>query len=182
MPEGSRRVPAFGIAMVVIFGVDVSTDLLVTVVQTAIILASTFLVAVLIRKLFKRFIGTTSEKSAQGISRLLQGIVILIGLLAVVATLRVDISSLIIGLGAFSIAISFALSTIINNLVAGFLIQADGTVRVGDTISVGVIQGRVVRMRPRVTEVLTKEGSRVFIPNAFLVANPVINMGRAPPR
>ena len=164
--------------MVVIFGVDIDATALLIVVQALVIAVATFAVARLLRRLFSRYAKTESERSARNVSRILQAIVYLVGILAIGATLDIDVSSVIIGLGAVSIAVSFALSTLINNHVAGFLIQADGTVRIGDQISVGGIEGRVIRMRTRAMVLVTKDGSRVFVPNAFLMSNPVINRGR----
>ena len=119
------------------------------------------------------------------IGRVLQAIIVIVGLLAIFAALNVDVSSVIVGLGGVSIAVSFALSTLLNNLVAGVLIVADDSVRVGDTIRIGVLaaggpEGRVVRMRTRATELETTEGRRIFVPNGYLAQNPVLRVSRAP--
>ena len=119
------------------------------------------------------------------IGRVLQAIIVIVGLLAIFAALNVDVSSVIVGLGGVSIAVSFALSTLLNNLVAGVLIVADDSVRVGDTIRIGVLaaggpEGRVVRMRTGATELETTEGRRVFVPNGYLAENPVLRVSRAP--
>ena len=102
----------------------------------------------------------------------------IVGVLAIFATLNIDISSLLISLGAVSIAVSFALSSLLNNMVSGVLILADDSVRVGDTIKVGDLQGRVVRMRMRASELETPEGRRFFVPNVYLAQNPVVRIGR----
>lgn len=178
---GFKPLRASGPAMVQIFGVNVSEDAFFTALQAAIIIVATVVIARLIHRLFKTFDEKPSEASsraARNLGRILQVIVYTIGLLAIGATLDIDISSLVIGLGTVSIAISFALSTLINNLVAGFLIQADGSVRIGDNVSLGDIQGRVVRMRTRATMLVTKEGALVFVPNAYFMANPLVNRGR----
>lgn len=70
-----------------------------------------------------------------------------------------------------SIAMSFALSTLLNHRFAGALVMADD-VRPGDAIKVGSLQGRVVRLRTRATELETPEGRRVFVPNVYLARNP----------
>ncbi len=164
--------------MVAVFGVDIPEEELVMVAKVVVIAASTVLIAGLIRRLFNRLLGKAPERAVKGVSRVLQLVVYTVGIFAILAVFGMDVSSAVISLGAASIAVSFALSTLINNLVAGFLIQADGSVRVGDNISFGGIDGRVVRMRTRAMMVVTKEGSIVFVPNAYFMSNPVINHGR----
>ena len=164
--------------MVNVFGVDISEQDFLTVAKVVVIGAGTLLIATLVRRLFNRLLGKAPERAVKGVSRILQLIIYVVGVLAILAALDVDVSSLVISLGAVSIALSFALSTLINNLVAGFLIQADGSVRVGDNVSFGGIEGRVVRMRTRALMVVTKEGAIVFVPNAYFMSNPVINRGR----
>ncbi len=164
--------------MVTVFGVDISEQDLLTVAKVIVIGAGTLLIAALIRRLFHRLLGKAPERGVRGVSRVLQLLIYAVGVLAVLAALNVDVSSVVISLGAASIALSFALSTLINNLVAGFLIQADGSVRVGDNVSFGGIDGRVVRMRTRAMMVVTKDGAIVFVPNAYFMSNPVVNRGR----
>jgi len=57
-----------------------------------------------------------------------------------------DLTSLIVGLGAFSIAISFATSTIIRNLVSGLFVQADRAFQIGDRIMIQGIEVKVVKI------------------------------------
>lgn len=164
--------------MVAFFGIDISEDVLLAVARVTVIGAGSVLVATLVRRLFKRFMGKAPERAVRGVSRVLQLIIYAIGALAILATLDIDVSSVVISLGAASIAVSFALSTLINNLVAGFLIQADGSVRVGDNVAFGGINGRVVRMRTRAMMVVMEDGAIVFVPNAYFMSNPIVNRGR----
>jgi len=164
--------------MVAIFGVDISANDLLALARILAIGVGTVVVVALIRRLFNRLAGKAPERAVKGVSRLLQLVTFVVGGLAILAALQIDVTSVVISLGAASIAVSFALSTLINNLVAGFLTQADGSVRVGDNVSFGGIEGRVVRMRTRALMVVTKEGSIVFVPNAYFMSNPVINRGR----
>ncbi len=165
--------------MVNVLGLDIP-DSIVPYLKAVIIAAATYLVAWLFRRLFLRVVEHAGERNviARRVGRVIQIIVVLVGVLAIVSILPIDISSVILGLGAVSIAVSFALSTLLNNLVAGILIIADDSVRVGDTIKVGDLQGRVVRMRTRATELETPEGKRVFVPNVYLAQNPLQRLAR----
>lgn len=165
--------------MALLFGVEVSDDL-VRILKAVAIAVGTYVAAWLVRRLFLRSVEHPGDRNviARQVSRVLQAVIVIVGVLGVFAALEIDVSSVIIGLGAVSIAVSFALSTLLNNMVSGVLILADDSVRVGDTIKVGDLQGRVTRIRVRATELETADGKRIFIPNVYLAQNPVQRLNR----
>lgn len=150
------------------------------IVATILIVAGTYAAAWIVRRLFLHSVEHLGGQNviARRISRVLQALILVVGFIGVVAVWNIDVSSVIIGLGAVSIAVSYALSTLLNNMVSGVLLLADDSVRVGDTIKVGDLQGRVVRMRMRASELETTDGRRVFIPNVYLAQNPVQRLAR----
>lgn len=160
-------------------GFDIPNELLL-ILQAAVIAAATYVAAWIVRRVFLRSVEHADGRNlvARRVGRVLQAIIVVVGVLAIFAVLQIDVSSVVISLGAASIALSFALSTLLNNLVAGILIMADDSVRVGDTIKVGDLQGRVIRMRTRATELETAEGKRVFLPNVYLAQNPLVRLDR----
>ncbi len=153
----------------------------VLILQAAAIAVATYVAAWLVRRLFLHAVEHTRSPNPamRRTGRVLQGIIVLGGVLAIFAVLKIDISSVLISLGGVTIAVSFALSTLLNNLVAGALILADDSVRPGDTIKIGDLQGRVVWMRTRATELETPDGRQIFVPNVYLAQNPVTRLSRA---
>jgi small-conductance mechanosensitive channel len=94
--------------------------MLMAVVKVVIALAATFMVAKIVSKVLGKVFETTFPEGIEhGIVRVSKYVVYVIGLFVVVGVLGVDLTSLLLGLGAFSIAISFATSNIIQNLVSG---------------------------------------------------------------
>lgn len=89
-----------------------------------------------------------------------------------------DLTSVIVGLGAFSIAISFAMSNILQNFVSGIIVQSDRAFKVGDEIQVRIAgkeyEGKVVKMRIRTTIIKNKDGDKISIPNSAFITKPVI--------
>lgn len=165
--------------MALLFGVEVSDDL-VRILKAVAIAVGTYVAAWLVRRLFLRSVEHPGDRNviARQVSRVLQAVIVIVGVLGIFAALEIDVSSVVISLGAVSIAVSFALSTLLNNMVSGVLILADDSVRVGDTIKVGDLQGRVTRVRVRATELETADGKRIFIPNVYLAQNPVQRLNR----
>jgi small conductance mechanosensitive channel len=160
--------------MIVIFGVETSPYL-----EALVAAAATYVVAKVVSRLLARVFEKTPfpENLERGMVKASKYVVYLVGLLVVVGVLGIDLTSIVIGLGAFSIAVSFALSDLIKNLVSGILIQADRPFKVGDVIQVKSFEGRVVRMRVRTTELETEDGHRVFVPNSMFATNAIVNRG-----
>ena len=151
-----------------VFGIDV-----LQVIEVVVVLA----IAYLSGKLVSRFLLKLFEKTPfpenveRAIGKISRYVVYAMGVMAVIAFLGFDLTSLILGLGAFSIAISFATSTIIQNLVSGLLVQADRAFQVGDRIVIQGVEGEVVKISVRTTVIQTDEGHSVYIPNALFLTN-----------
>jgi small-conductance mechanosensitive channel len=151
-----------------VFGID-----LIQVIEVVLALAITYIAGKIVSKaLFKLFQKTPfPENIENAIAKISKYVIYIIGIFVVIALLGFDLTALIVGLGAFSIAISFAISTIIQNLVSGLLVQADRAFQIGDVIVIQGIEGKVVKISVRTTMIETKEGHWVYIPNALFLTH-----------
>ncbi|MEE8232567.1 MAG: mechanosensitive ion channel domain-containing protein [Thermoplasmata archaeon] len=167
----------FGIDLgsVVIFGFRLTAILTAVVLAIVIYLAANVVSALLARAFQRTDFPEDIEKSLVSASRLL---VYIVGVFVVFAALGMDLTALVLGLGAFSIALSFALSDIIKNVTSGLLVQADKPFYPGDTIKVGKIEGKVLKTKIRTTILETKEGHIVYIPNTWFTTKEIINRTR----
>lgn len=152
----------------IVFGID-----LIQVIQVILGLAITYVFGKLFsRSLFKLFRKTPFPENVENaIVKISKYVIYATGILIVIAFLGFDLTSLIVGLGAFSIAISFATSTIIQNLVSGLLVQADRAFQIGDRIMIQGVEGNVVKISVRTTVIETTEGHWVYIPNSLFMTN-----------
>jgi len=159
-------------------------EMLTGVVKVIIALAATYIVAKIVSKVLSRVFEKTPfpEGIERGIVRVSKYVVYIIGLFIIVAVLGVDLTSLLLGLGAFSIAISFAMSTIIQNLVSGIIVLGEKAFEIGDVIQVRVggkeYLGRVIEIGIRSTMIQTEDGNIVFLPNSLFLSTPLIRMER----
>jgi small conductance mechanosensitive channel len=168
-----------------IFGIDLGSMVIFVLplpaILTAIVLAIVFylaanVVSALLTRVFQRTdFPEDIEKSLVSASRLL---VYVVGVFAVFAGLGMDLTALVLGLGAFSIALSFALSDIIKNVTSGLLVQADKPFYPGDIIKVGKIEGKVLKTKIRTTVLETEEGHIAYIPNTWFTTKEIINRTR----
>lgn len=154
-----------------LFGVDI-----VQVLEVLIALAATYVIA----KILSKTLGKVFEKTPfpedieRLITRVAKYVVYIVGVLATISVTGFDLTSVIIGLGAFSIALSFAMSTIAQNFASGLLVQADKAFKVGDQIKVQNFEGEVKKISIRTTVIENEEGDTIFIPNSIFITTPVI--------
>lgn len=149
---------------------------IIQVAEVIIALTATYLIARIVSRALAKVFEKTPfpEEIEKGIVRISKYVVYTIGVFAVISLLGVDLTSVIVGLGAFSIAISFAMSNVIQNFVSGILVQTDRTFKVGDEIKIQTYEGTVVKMGIRTTIIETENGDIVSIPNSLFATNPVI--------
>ncbi|MCL9806259.1 mechanosensitive ion channel family protein [Flavobacterium amniphilum] len=79
------------------------------------------------------------------------------------------------GAGITTFIIGFALKDIGENFLAGILMAFRRPFKVGDLIEIESVRGRVTEMSLRETIIKTSDGKEVFIPNAMLVKNLLVN-------
>jgi small-conductance mechanosensitive channel len=102
-------------------------------------------------------------------------IILAIGLIIVLQTVGLDLSTLTILAGALGIGIGFGLQNITNNLVSGIIILFERPIKVGDRIEVSNIAGDVMRISMRSTTILTNDNISIIVPNSEFISSTVIN-------
>ena len=149
----------------------------VLIFRILIVVISSYLIGKVAARFLVRLFDKTPfpENIEQSIVKASKNIVYVIGILVIITLVGFDITSIIVGLGAISIAIGFAMKDIIQNLVSGILVQLDKPFKKGDTIEVQGFVGRVMRMRVRTTVLQTEKGELVHIPNSVFATKPVVN-------
>lgn len=92
---------------------------------------------------------------------------------AVLNTLQVPATTLLIGGGILSIVIGLAVSTLFGNIITGALMLTTFPFRVGDSVMVGNVPGRISEITTFFTKVLNNSGSETIIPNAAVIQGSV---------
>ncbi|NAX49865.1 mechanosensitive ion channel family protein [Burkholderia pseudomallei] len=96
---------------------------------------------------------------------------VLIGL----SLVGIDVTVLGVFGGALGVGLGFGLQKIASNYVSGFIILLDRSLRLGDAINVGGLQGVVTQIRTRYTVVRGLDGNETLIPNEKLITDVVQN-------
>lgn len=101
--------------------------------------------------------------------------VLLVGLLAIVQTVGIDLTTFNVLAGAIGIGVGFGLQNVVSNFIAGLIIMFERPVKIGDRIVVGGVAGNVVDIGARSTTVLDNDNIAVIVPNSKFITEDVIN-------
>lgn len=89
--------------------------------------------------------------------------------------LGVKITPLLFGSAALLVGIGLGLQEVFKDFVSGVILLFDGTIRVSDVIEVDGVVGTVKEIRLRASEVETRDGIVMIIPNGRFITGNVVN-------
>jgi small conductance mechanosensitive channel len=108
--------------------------------------------------------------------------ILLAVVLAVFQQFGLETTSLLTLLGTAGLAVALSLQGSLANFASGLMVLAFRTVRLGDSIEVGDVRGRVSEMLPFHIVVETLDNQRITVPNTLLTSGPVRNNTYLPAR
>lgn len=118
------------------------------------------------------------------IRRFLQGFVVIVGIILALDLL--DATALVGAVagtaGLAGLAIGFAFKDIVENYLAGTILAMRQPFAKNDQILVDKFEGKVVRLTPRETILMSIQGNHIRIPNAMIFRSTLINFTRNPLR
>ena len=154
-------------------------------VSAAVVLVITFVISRSIRALIIRS-GRRHGAQAHGVdvlARFVAYAVFIGGLFFAISTLGVNLGPLLGLIGIFGLAIALAVQDIFSNFIAGLILLLRRPFKVGDQVEVGdEYDGAVEDINLRVTVVRGVDGVVVFVPNADVLSNAIINYTQRPIR
>lgn len=118
----------------------------------------------------------------QATGAIFQYVVLFVGMLIIVQTAGLDLTTLNVLAGAVGIGVGFSLQNIVSNFVAGLVILFERPVRLGDRIEVAGIEGDVTRIGARSTTVITNDNIAIIVPNSKFITENVINWSHTDPK
>jgi small-conductance mechanosensitive channel len=90
-----------------------------------------------------------------------------------------DVTAFLAGLGILGFTVGFALQDVMKNFASGIILLLQQPFHVGETIGVKGFDGIVLAIDLRSTEMRATDGRIIIMPNAEVLANPIINYSRA---
>ncbi|WP_457638720.1 mechanosensitive ion channel family protein [Persephonella sp.] len=104
--------------------------------------------------------------------------IVVIAFLAVLQEWGINVTALIASLGIGGLAIALAAKDTAANLFGGLTILADKSLKIGEWVKVGSVEGIVEDLGMRTTKIRTFEKSLVTVPNQYIANNPIENFSR----
>ncbi|MBF2025243.1 MAG: mechanosensitive ion channel [Oscillatoriales cyanobacterium C42_A2020_001] len=163
-------------------GTQYSANLIATLI---LVLIGVFWIAHFLSNLIKRGLLARlipERGSREVVAAFVRYSLTFVGIVVVLQSAGVNLSSLTIFAGVLGIGIGFGLQNLASNFISGLTILLEQPIRVGDFIQVNDLLGTVEDISIRSTTVRTQDGVFVIVPNIKFVENHVVNWSYRDPR
>ena len=110
------------------------------------------------------------------ISNTVRAVLMFVGLLLALSSVGIDLTALSVLGGAVGVGIGFGLQKLAANYVSGFVILAERSMRIGDTVKVDQFEGRITDIKARYTVIRSPGGRESIVPNEMLITQRVENL------
>ena len=136
------------------------------------------LVAIILSRIAKRAVERVLRRRgdpalAALIGRLVGYLVMIVGFVYSLEGLGVRIAPVLGALGIAGIAIAFALQDILENFVAGVLLQLQRPFTYGDQVAINEHEGTVSQIDTRLVTIVTPAGETIKIPSATVIKSDI---------
>lgn len=112
----------------------------------------------------------------QTIGAVVRYLILIVGFLAIVQTLGINLTSFNVLAGAVGVGVGFGLQNIVSNFISGLIIMFERPVKVGDRIELGGVEGDVMEIGARRTTIVTNDRVAIIVPNQRLITENVVNL------
>lgn len=134
----------------------------------------------LLKMLIMRIIGKILKKKVEPLMHMFirNSAVILIWIVIIIAAmaeLGINTTSVITMLGTAGVAISLALQGSLSNIASGLLLMVSKVLRGGDFVSINGVEGKVISTDLMFTHLDTTDNKHIAVPNSGITATNIIN-------
>ena len=109
------------------------------------------------------------------VGKFLKIILFTIAIVLALNSIGIDLTALAVFSGAVGLGLGFGLQAVASNLISGFILLLDKSVKPGDVIAIGETYGWINSLSARYVSVITRDGTEHLIPNEELISQRVEN-------
>jgi len=118
----------------------------------------------------------------KAVSNAITSLMLFVGLMLSLSAVGIDLTALSVLGGAVGVGIGFGLQKLASNYVSGFVILAERSMRIGDSVKVDGFEGRISDIKARYTVIRAPNGRESIVPNEMLINSRVENLSLADSR
>lgn len=127
--------------------------------------------------------ATGSDLSLRkAISNATRALLVFVGLLVALSAVGIDLTALSVIGGAVGVGVGFGFQKLAASYVSGFVMLAERSVRIGDTVRVDGFEGNITDINARYTVVRALSGKESIVPNEMFINNRIENLSLADTR
>ncbi|MES2944433.1 MAG: mechanosensitive ion channel domain-containing protein [Pseudomonadota bacterium] len=112
----------------------------------------------------------------KAVSNAARALLVFVGLLIALSSVGIDLSALSVLGGAIGVGVGFGLQKLAASYVSGFVMLAERSVRIGDSVRVDGFEGRISDINARYTVVRASSGRESIVPNEMFISNRIENL------
>ena len=146
-----------------------------------VLLAALWISSVLEARLLRSATGS-GLSVRKALSNAIRALLLFVGLMFALSAAGIDLTALSVLGGAVGVGIGLGLQKLAANYVSGFVILAERSVRIGDSVRVDGFEGRITDITGRYTVIRSPGGRESIVPNEMLISQRVENLSLADPR
>jgi len=113
--------------------------------------------------------------SRYAVNQLARYLLVAIGAISVASELGGSWSQVQWLVAALSVGLGFGLQEIFANLVSGIILLFERPIRIGDTVTIGTITGKVSRIEMRATTLIDLDQKDLIVPNKTFITSQLVN-------
>jgi len=153
---------------------------LTNILTALLIFGASYYAGVWLSRLLNRVLqkGNAEPGVSQLLSQILKWTIISLGFITALQRFF-NVTAFLTGLGIIGFTIGFALQNIMQNFVSGMILLIQQPFKVGDDVNLSGHEGTALKIGLRTTELRMRNGLLVFLPNADVLAQPIINYTRS---
>jgi small-conductance mechanosensitive channel len=148
------------------------------VLFATLIIAATWVIIKLLRRVITRpnFIADkVNMKRRMTIFLVTKYFIWFFSIILALSALGVNLTTLLLGSTALLVGLGLGLQHIFTDLVSGFFLLFEGSLKIGDVIELDGVIGKVMEINLRSCELKTRDDVIIIIPNSKFLAEKVVN-------
>lgn len=131
----------------------------------------------LLKRIIKQRISTKKFDAGRGMAifQIAKYVIVTGAILFAIDSMGINIGLLLAGSAALLVGVGLGLQQTFNDLISGVILLFEGSVTVGDIVEINGIVAKVKEINIRVSQIETREGISILVPNSKLTMDYVIN-------